>query len=102
MNSFGDIIQDSYSNYYVSGGIYNSSSNPWGIIKKIDSSGNQIWNTVYSPNTYGSYGSYILYSGSNNIIIGGGEKYSFHPIIAKLDTSGNVKWVKNYTFPEFQ
>ena len=102
MNAFGSVIQDSLSNYYVSGGIYNSSSNPWGIIKKLDSSGNQIWNTVYSPNTYGSYGSYILYSGSNDIIIAGGEKYSFHPKIAKLDTSGNVKWVKNYTFPEFQ
>ena len=99
MNSFGDIIQDSYSNYYVSGSIYNSSSNPWGIMKKLDSDGNQTWSTIYYPNTSGDN---IIYSGGNNIMIVGKNSNSFFPTLAKLDTSGNVKWVKNYTFPKFQ
>ncbi len=101
INSFGDIFQDSLSNYYVSGGIYNSTNRPWGIIKKLDSSGNQIWHSIYSPNTYGAYGSYMLYSDRNKIIISGLNILNDQPILAKLDTSGNVKWVKNYSFPQF-
>ena len=99
MNAFGSVIQDSLSNYYVSGSVFNITDRYWGIVKKLDSNGNQIQSTIYSQNTGGMQ---ILYSGGNNIFVIGKQENNFFPTLAKLDTSGNVKWVKNYTFPEFK
>jgi len=96
-NGFGDIFQASDKKYYIAGATYNIDTSIYAVLKKLDSAGNVIWNNFYCRNN-GSGQDIIQLKDGSLILSGHDENYS-HPIIAKFDTLGNTKWIKNYSSP---
>lgn len=99
MNGYADVIQDSLSNYYLTGGTYNMSNNICSVIKKLNSNGNVIWTKIYGQNTGGRI---IFQMKNKSIMVVGITTYSYNPgnipVTTKLDTAGNIKWSNYYPF----
>jgi hypothetical protein len=88
------------------------------FVAKLDPSGNIIWAKRFgsSENSYDVYGGQITTDGSRNIIISGGYVNSaifgtstltgtagdIDVYVTKLDSTGNVIWVKNIQGPQYQ
>lgn len=112
LDLFNDIVEDSLGNLYVAG--YTESDNGdvslnkggldlW--LLKMDSSGNVLWNKTIGglgdeifPALYlDLYGNLVLAARSNSydstFILSSG---SDDAIICKMDTDGNIKWIKRY------
>ncbi|MFA5403805.1 MAG: T9SS type A sorting domain-containing protein [Ignavibacteria bacterium] len=97
-NGFGDIFQASDKKYYITSATFNIDTSIYAVFKKIDSAGNVIWNNFYCHNNGSCQNITQLKDGS--LILSGPDE-NFQPLIAKFDTLGNTKWVKNYTSPPF-
>ncbi len=76
--SFSDISIDNLNNIYIVG-----DSDFKSVLIKIDSSGNELWNTSI---VYGSYSQAVTIDSQNNII------YSGTNILTKFKTNGEVQW----------
>jgi hypothetical protein len=91
----GGFTQDSFSNYYFTGGITHKVTNDNDIyIAKADSLGNPMYLKVFTdPNLY-DFGSSICVNLKGNIVIGGagGETTNFNGYMKtyELDTGGNI------------
>jgi hypothetical protein len=99
MNEYADIIQDSLGNYYLTGNIYNLSSRNYVIVKKLNFIGNVIrTNVINYSDWWGS--KFIFLLKNNSLIISGFTRQTANitPILAKTDTSGNVRWINNYNY----
>ena len=99
-NGFGGIIQGLDGKYYVAGYTQNNyPSKSFILIKKLDLLGNIIWNNIFYS---GGLASNIVQLRDGSIITASGVDsftLSNRPLLAKLDTAGNVKWVKYYPSP---
>lgn len=99
-NGFGGILQGLDGKYYVAGYTQNNyPSKSYILIKKLDLLGNIIWNNIFYS---GGVASNIVQLRDGSIITASGVDsftYSNRPLLAKLDTSGNIKWVKYYPSP---
>jgi hypothetical protein len=99
-NGFGGIIQGLDGKYYVAGHTQNNyPSKSYILVKKIDLLGNIIWNNIFYS---GGVASNIVQLRDGSIITGAGVDsfvYDNRPLLAKLDSMGNIKWIKFYSSP---
>jgi hypothetical protein len=99
-NGFGGIIQGLDGKYYVAGSTKNNyPSKSYALIKKLDLFGNVLWTNIFYS---GGSASNIVQLRDGSIITASGVDsitYQNRPLLAKLDTSGNIKWVKYFPSP---
>ncbi len=93
-------IKSSYNNYYLTGQIYDYSSESYKLLLvKADSSGNYIWHKSISKNVY-EYGSRIIETSKGEILTGGStwvnDINNTRWYLLKTDTAGNVIWEQEY------
>ncbi len=73
----------------------------FGLIFKINSNGNLIWQRNYNLNYFAGWYNYIIESIDNNYIAVGfrsrTENDTTKGLITKIDTSGNIIWEKEYS-----
>ena len=78
-----------------------------GILKKLDSNGNLLWSQYYNfPNAYNLSFNKIKKTLDGNYVVVGVIDYGFgvgptfqDVFFAKLDTLGNILWMKNFLWP---
>ncbi|MEI7483158.1 MAG: T9SS type A sorting domain-containing protein [Ignavibacteriota bacterium] len=97
-NNYFDIMQFPDNNYYVAGYTSNSASNRYAITKKFKNNGEVIWTKLLlNPS-----GSFLITKVLNDKIAivsnidGGGPSN-----VSLLDTSSNLIWQYNYSYPAF-
>jgi hypothetical protein len=98
-NTYGGIFQDSSGNYYLVGNIYNLSSRNFVIAKKLDLNGNVLWGKIIFDNFWWA-SSYLFMTKNSSLEICGFTRQTGNPstVIAKIDTSGYIKWINRYNF----
>jgi hypothetical protein len=97
-NGYGEIIQSYDRKYYICGATKNNYPDiSHAILKKLDSTGNVIWNNIFYN---GGGGQNIVQLKDGSLIVcGPSSNTGSQPIIAKFDTLGNTKWVRFYSSP---
>lgn len=68
-------------------------------ILKYDSSGNLLWNTAIAENTFSGFNFITVDHANNEVVATGGIATPLVPLphisMVKMDTAGNIKWVKH-------
>lgn len=89
---------------YVAAGAWSGNSQAGGLLVKLDSTGNILWQNAYSGGSdYGDELGVVIYSvhqtddggyflaGDGNVVLAGGE-IELVPWLGKVDSNGNVLW----------